>query len=57
MKKIKNAKSEIKIIQPYYYPMSKFERAVNQVLKRNKLVMEVITTGKRDQLAYKYLKN
>jgi hypothetical protein len=37
MSKLKLAKIEIKIIQPYHYTMSKFEREMEKAIKKKKL--------------------
>jgi len=56
LKNIYDAKESIKIIQPYYYPIKKFEKALLSALKRG-VSVELITTAKRDQPAYASLKN
>jgi len=56
LQKIYESKESIKIIQPYYYPIRKFEKALLSALKRG-VSVELITTAKRDQPAYTNLKN
>ncbi len=56
LQKIHESKESIKIIQPYYYPIRKFEKALLSALKRG-VSVELITTAKRDQPAYTSLKN
>lgn len=56
LNKIQNAKKKIVIVQPYYYPMKKFERAVKNALKRG-VEVELITSKKRDQPCYSRLRN
>jgi phosphatidylserine/phosphatidylglycerophosphate/cardiolipin synthase-like enzyme len=53
---INNAKREVIIIQPYYLPIKKIERAISDALKRG-VKVELITSAKRDQPVYAPLKN
>ncbi len=53
---IHEAKKSIKIIQPYYYPITNVENALIDALKRG-VQVELVTTAKRDQPAYASLKN
>lgn len=53
---INNAKREVIIIQPYYLPIKKIERAISDALRRG-VKVELITSAKRDQPVYAPLKN
>lgn len=53
---IENAESHLTIVQPYYYPIKKIERALGKALERG-VKIELITSAKRDQPCYKYLSN
>jgi cardiolipin synthase len=48
---------EVKIIQPYYYPMQHFERTVKEIIRKTGFKPEIITTAKRDQLVFKHMTN
>lgn len=53
---ISEAKSEIKIINPYYYPMLRFDRAVINAVKRG-VTAQILTSGQRDQPVFQYIFN
>lgn len=53
---INKAEKEVVIIQPYYYPIKKIEKCINDALERG-VHVELITSAKRDQPAYAPLKN
>ena len=53
---INNSEKEVVIIQPYYYPIKKIERAIGDALSRG-VKVELITSAKRDQPCYAPLKN
>lgn len=44
---INNAKHKITLIHPYYYPVPKFEKALNNALKRG-VEVDLYTSYKRD---------
>jgi len=50
------AKESIKIIQPYYYPIKRFEKVLVKALERG-VKVELITAGKRHSSVYAPLKN
>lgn len=56
MNSINNAKKSIKIITPYYYPVSRIDKALIAAAKRG-VDVEVITAKKRDIPAYMPFKN
>lgn len=56
IKMINQAKEEIKIINPYYYPMLKFDRAVINAVKRQ-VPAHILTSGQRDQPVFQYIFN
>ena len=53
---INKSQKEVVIIQPYYYPIKKIEKCINDALERG-VHVELITSAKRDQPAYAPLKN
>ncbi|KRW98257.1 hypothetical protein PPERSA_00714 [Pseudocohnilembus persalinus] len=56
LKMIDDAEKKITLIHPYYYPIPKFEKAIQRALKRG-VKVELITSGKRDQPVYHYITN
>ena len=44
------------MVQPYYYPIKKVEKALSEALDRG-VQVELITSAKRDQPVYKSLSN
>ena len=56
MDMINKAQKEVIIVQPYYYPIKKIEKCINDALERG-VHVELITSAKRDQPAYAPLKN
>jgi cardiolipin synthase len=56
LKKIEEAKSRIIIVQGYFYPIKKMQKALKRAAKRG-VEIEVITTKERDQPVYKDLTN
>ena len=51
MKMIEKAEKKITIIQPYYYPIKRVERAIFDALARG-VEVELISSAKRDQMCY-----
>lgn len=47
----------MKVIQPYHYTQSKFDRLVRRLISRSGVKPEIITSGKRDQPVFKSLTN
>lgn len=56
MNMINGAKESLTIVQPYYYPIKKIEKALEDALERG-VKIELITSAKRDQPCYKALSN
>ena len=56
IQQMNEAKESIRIIQPYYYPIKKFEKVLVQALERG-VKVELITAGKRHTSVYAPLKN
>ena len=56
LEQIEEAKHNIKIIQPYYYPIKRFESVLVKALERG-VHVELITAGKRHTSVYAPLKN
>ena len=50
------AKKQIKIIQPYFYPMIKFDKSMKNAVERG-VAPVMITSGQRDQPVFKSLFN
>lgn len=50
------AKEEVKIIQPYHYPMLRFDKAMGQATKRG-VVGNILTSGQRDQPVFRNIFN
>jgi phosphatidylserine/phosphatidylglycerophosphate/cardiolipin synthase-like enzyme len=53
---VNEATREIKVMQPYHYPMVKFDRAVIAAAKRG-ITPVVVTSGQRDQPVFKNIFN
>lgn len=47
MNMIESAKEHLVIVQPYYYPIKKIEKALERALERG-VKIELITSAKRD---------
>lgn len=63
LKNIRESQHKILIVQPYYYPIKAFEEELmkgtdshNSAIDRG-VFIELITSAKRDQPVYKYIKN
>jgi hypothetical protein len=53
---VDSSKSEIKIIQPYHYPMVKFDRAMGKAVAKGAKAT-ILTSGKRDQPVFRNIFN
>lgn len=53
---LNKATKEIKVMQPYHYPISKFDRAMIHASKRG-VPGVIITSGQRDQPVFKNIHN
>ena len=53
---IDKSEKEIILVQPYYYRISKFEKAIKKALERG-VSVKVVTSQKRDQMCYKNINN
>lgn len=53
---VRKAEKEIKIIQPYHYPMLKFDRELINAVKKGASAT-ILTAGKRDQPVFKSIFN
>jgi len=56
IKMVNESKKQIKIIQPYHYPMIKFDRAMKEAVKRG-VSAEMLTSGQRDQPVFRNIFN
>lgn len=53
---VNDAQWEIKVMQPYHYPMVKFDRAVIKAVGRG-IKPVILTSGQRDQPVFKKIFN
>lgn len=53
---VESSKQEIKIIQPYHYPMIKFDRAMGKAVDRG-VTASILTSGQRDQPVFRNIFN
>ena len=53
---VNQAQEEIKIIQPYHYPMLKFDKAMAKATEKG-IVPQIVTSGQRDQPVFKNIFN
>lgn len=53
---IDKSEKEIILLQPYYYRVAKFEKAIERALQRG-VSVKIVTSQKRDQICYKNINN
>jgi phosphatidylserine/phosphatidylglycerophosphate/cardiolipin synthase-like enzyme len=53
---VEGAHKEIKIIQPYHYPMIRFDRAMGKAVDRG-VTANILTSGQRDQPVFRNIFN
>jgi len=53
---VEKAEKEIKIVQPYHYPMIKFDRAMGKATDRG-VKASILTSGQRDQPVFRNIFN
>jgi hypothetical protein len=53
---VERSKIDIKVIQPYYYPIIRFDRSMHQAVQRG-VDAKIITSGQRDQVVFKRIFN
>ena len=56
LKMVEGAQKEIKIVQPYHYPMIKFDRAMGKAADRG-VKASILTSGQRDQPVFRNIFN